>query len=92
MELHSERERPRSQNAWSLMRFGNIAPPNAIPSELALVTQTGRKRSLGLLVNTQLPNKLNGSILNEVSEFVCFRCNRTRRWRRRRNTVSTWTK
>jgi len=47
--------------------------PNAIPPELALVTQTGRKRGLGLLVNTQLPNKLNGSILNEVSEFVCFR-------------------
>jgi len=47
--------------------------PNAIPEELALVTQTGRKRGLGLLVNTQLPNKLNGSILNEVSEFVCFR-------------------
>jgi hypothetical protein len=47
--------------------------PNAIPTELALVTQSGRKRGLALLVNTQLPNKLNGSILNEVSEFVCFR-------------------
>jgi hypothetical protein len=40
---------------------------------LALVTQTGRKRGLALMVNTQLPNKLNGSILNEVSELVCFR-------------------
>jgi hypothetical protein len=47
--------------------------PNAIPPELALVTQSGRKRGLALLVNTQLPNKLNGSILNEVSEFVSFR-------------------
>lgn len=47
--------------------------PAAIPPELALVTQTGRKRGLALMVNTQLPNKLNGSILNEVSEFVCFR-------------------
>jgi len=47
--------------------------PMAIPPELALVTQTGRKRGLALMVNTQLPNKLNGSILNEVSEFVCFR-------------------
>jgi hypothetical protein len=25
------------------------------------------------MVNTQLPLKLNGSILNEVSELVCFR-------------------
>jgi len=47
--------------------------PAAIPAELALVTQTGRKRGLALLVNTQRPTKLNGSILNEVSEFVCFR-------------------
>lgn len=47
--------------------------PSAIPPELALVTQTGRKRNLALLVNTQLPNKINGSILNEVSELVCFR-------------------
>jgi DNA helicase HerA-like ATPase len=47
--------------------------PAAIPDELALVCQTGRKRGLGLMVNTQRPNKLNGSILNEVSEMVCFR-------------------
>jgi len=47
--------------------------PAAIPEELALVTQSGRKWGLALLVNTQLPNKLNGAILNEVSEFVCFR-------------------
>lgn len=47
--------------------------PATIPEELALVTQTGRKRGLGLLVNTQLPHKLNGSILNECSEFVGFR-------------------
>ena len=37
------------------------------------MTQTGRKRNLALLVNTQLPNKIDGSILNEVSELVCFR-------------------
>lgn len=47
--------------------------PQAIPTELQLVTQTGRKRGLALLVNTQQPNKINGSILNEVSEMVCFR-------------------
>jgi hypothetical protein len=47
--------------------------PQSIPPELATVCQTGRKRGLTLMVNTQLPNKLNGSILNEWSEFVCFR-------------------
>ena len=47
--------------------------PSSIPPELSTVNQTGRKRGLGLLVNTQLPNKINGSILNEVSEMVCFR-------------------
>jgi hypothetical protein len=47
--------------------------PQKMPLELATVCQTGRKRGLGLMVNTQLPNKLNGSILNECSEFVCFR-------------------
>ena len=38
-----------------------------------MVAHTRRKRGLALMVNTQRPNKLNGSILNEVSEFVCFR-------------------
>jgi hypothetical protein len=47
--------------------------PTSIPPGLALATQTGRKLGLGILVNTQLPNKINGSILNEVSELVCFR-------------------
>ena len=47
--------------------------PQTIPPELATVCQTGRKRGLKLMVNTQLPNKLNGSLLNEWSEFVCFR-------------------
>jgi len=46
--------------------------PSAIPPELALVVQTGRKRNLALMVNSQQPQKINGSILNELSEFVCF--------------------
>jgi len=49
------------------------ANPQKMPIELSTVCQTGSKRGLGLMVNTQLPNKLNGSILNECSEFVCFR-------------------
>lgn len=52
--------------------------PQAIPQHLANVCQTGRKRGLALMVNTQLPHKLNGSILNEVSEFVAFRLQFTR--------------
>lgn len=47
--------------------------PYAIPAELATVVQTGRKAGLGLMVNTQRPQKLNGAILNEVSEVVSFR-------------------
>jgi len=47
--------------------------PHSIPLSLATIVQTGRKRGLGLLVNTQRPNRLNDAILNEVSEMVCFR-------------------
>lgn len=46
--------------------------PQSIPEAFALICQTGRKRQLELLVNTQRPHLLNGSLLNEGSEFVCF--------------------
>ena len=46
--------------------------PMAIPEELALCVQTGRKRGLEMLFCTQRPNKLNEAITNEVSELVCF--------------------
>jgi len=64
-----------SPRSAAVLGSSNVSTPtpSAIPEELALVTQSGRKRGLALLVNTQLPNKINGSILNEVSEFVCFR-------------------
>lgn len=48
------------------------ANPQSIPIEFATIVQTGSKRGLGLMVNTQLPHKLNGAILNECSEFVAF--------------------
>lgn len=51
------------------------ANPQNMPIELSTVVQTGSKRGLGLLCNTQIPNKLNGAILNECSEFVCYRLN-----------------
>jgi hypothetical protein len=47
--------------------------PQVIPPELAMVAQTGRKASLALMVLTQQPQRLNGSILNEVTEAVSFR-------------------
>lgn len=47
--------------------------PHAIPDELALCVQTGRKRGLEMVFCTQRPNRLNEAITNEVSELVCFR-------------------
>jgi len=44
-----------------------------VPEELALCVQTGRKRGLGTVLNTQLPNKLHLALRNECSELVCFR-------------------
>jgi len=47
--------------------------PQGIPIELQTIVQSGRKRGLRLMVNIQEPNKLNATILNGVSEFICFR-------------------
>src|SRR5436190_11752225 len=50
------------RNCWK------YCTPVAIRAELATGSADRRKRGLALLVNTLLPNKLNSSILNEVSE------------------------
>lgn len=47
--------------------------PHAIPPEFATLAQTGRKRQLELMLTTQQPQRLNGAVLNEVTELVCFR-------------------
>lgn len=44
----------------------------SIPQSLANVVQTGRKRGLESMFSTQLPHLLNGAILNELTELVCF--------------------
>jgi hypothetical protein len=44
-----------------------------VPPELATCVQTGRKRGLAIIFNTQLPNKLHLALRNECSELVCFR-------------------
>lgn len=47
--------------------------PHSIPQPLAECIQTGRVRGLSCMFATQRPNKLNGSITNEVTECVSFR-------------------
>ena len=47
--------------------------PYKIPAPFARIAQDGRKNGLGLMIDTQRPNKLNESILNEAKEWVCFR-------------------
>ena len=47
--------------------------PHGIPAELQTIVQSGRKRGLHLMVLSQEPNRFHSSLLNGVSEFVCFR-------------------
>ena len=44
-----------------------------ISTELATVAQMGRAEELELVINTQLPHKINGSIIGQATEAVCFR-------------------
>jgi hypothetical protein len=43
------------------------------PDELANCVQSGRKRGLESMFNTQMPNLLYSAIRNECTELVCFR-------------------
>jgi len=47
--------------------------PQAIPFHLTRIIKEGGKRRLRTLVNTQEPQRLNGRIVAEMSELVCFR-------------------
>ena len=47
--------------------------PHKIPEELATCVQTGRMEGLETFFMTQRPNRLNEAILNEITEYVCFR-------------------
>lgn len=47
--------------------------PYKVPPELALIVQTGRKHGCEGVFLTQRPNKVNGTVLNEATELVCFR-------------------
>lgn len=47
--------------------------PYNLPIELATCIQTGRIHGLETFFLTQRPNRMNGAIRNEITEFVCFR-------------------
>jgi hypothetical protein len=44
-----------------------------IPKPLALIAQAGREENIELVCATQLPHKVNASIIGMSTELVCFR-------------------
>lgn len=47
--------------------------PDSIPIELALIAQAGRELNAELVVDTQRPEMVNGSITGAATEIVCFK-------------------
>ena len=47
--------------------------PDSIPPELALLAQAGRELHVELILDTQRPEMLNGSLTASVTEIVLFR-------------------
>ncbi|MCU0783717.1 MAG: KAP family NTPase [Verrucomicrobia bacterium] len=47
--------------------------PDTIPAELALLAQAGRELNVELIVDTQRPELVNGSITGAATELVCFK-------------------
>lgn len=47
--------------------------PSGIPDPLRTIVQSGSKRRLSLLVDTQQPQRLNPAIRSCMGEIVCFR-------------------
>ena len=66
-------ERMDGQKILLVDEVWKYCAPQSIPQSLADCVQTGRVRGLDLVFCTQRPNRLNGAITNEVSEFVAFR-------------------
>lgn len=46
---------------------------DAVPRELALVSQAGREEALELLTATQRPELVNASVTGQATELVCFK-------------------
>ena len=47
--------------------------PHQIPYELALAAVTGREEHIELLCCTQLPHRLNATLVGQCTELICFR-------------------
>ena len=47
--------------------------PDSIPAELALLAQAGRELNVELIVDTQRPERLNGSLTASITEIILFR-------------------
>lgn len=47
--------------------------PDSIPPELALLAQAGRELNVELILDTQRPELLNGSLTASITEIVLFR-------------------
>lgn len=45
---------------------------HSVPSELALIVETGRSHGIELMVNAQRPNALNETVTGQVTEVVAF--------------------
>lgn len=47
--------------------------PHAIPREFAQMVQAGREENIELVSCTQMPHRLNSSMVGQATELVCFR-------------------
>ena len=47
--------------------------PSHLPASLANIIQDGRKNGVGLLATTQVPHRMNESMIGESTELVSFR-------------------
>ena len=47
--------------------------PDSVPSELALLAQAGRELNVEIIVDTQRPEMLNGSLTASLTEIILFR-------------------
>lgn len=71
--LFEASKRGGGRKALFIDEVWKFTSPTSIPLPLAVCVQDGRKTGLEMVFATQQPNKLPDSILNEVTEAVCFR-------------------
>jgi len=69
---HSSRRAP-GKKIFYVDELWKWTTPNHIPQDLAVLSQEGRVENLEMVVATQVPQKMNGSIIGSSTELVCFR-------------------